>query len=128
MIRSPRPCYLPTLAMVCALAACGGDTTQPGGDGSPKSITGLWNASVSGIKGQTPGGQPTTCTASWVMSIDSFPENDPDPLVLAEKMREIEMTTVDQAHAWLTRLLVERYAEERITLDTGKFRMPTLSP
>ena len=55
-------------------------------------------------------------------------ENDPDPLVLAEKMREIEMTTVDQAHAWLTRLLVERYAEERITLDTGKFRMPTLSP
>lgn len=81
VIRSLRPCYLPTLAMVCALAACGGDTTQPGGDGSPKSITGLWNASVSGIKGQTPGGQPTTCTASWVMSIDSFPENDPDPLL-----------------------------------------------
>ena len=55
-------------------------------------------------------------------------ENDPDPLVLAEKMREIEMTTVDQAHAWLTRLLVERYAEERITLDTGTFRMASLNP
>ncbi len=55
-------------------------------------------------------------------------ETDPDPLALAEGMREIEMASVDQAHAWLTRLLVERYADERITLDTGKFRMPTLSP
>lgn len=55
-------------------------------------------------------------------------ENDPDPLALAEKMREIEMATVDQAHAWLTRLLVERYAAERITLDTGKFRIGSLKP
>ena len=55
-------------------------------------------------------------------------ENDPDPLALAEKMREIDMAAVDQAHTWLTRLLVDRYAEERITLDTGKFRMPTLKP
>lgn len=55
-------------------------------------------------------------------------ETDPDPLMLVEKMREIDMSRVDEAHAWLTRLLVERYAEERITLDTGKFRMPVLNP
>lgn len=55
-------------------------------------------------------------------------ENDPDPLALAEGMRDIDLARVDAAHAWLTRLLVERYAEERITLDTGKFRMPSLKP
>ena len=55
-------------------------------------------------------------------------EADPDPLALAEGMRNIDLARVDAAHAWLTRLLVERYAEERITLDTGKFRLPTMGP
>ncbi|HET7204129.1 MAG TPA: hypothetical protein VFI92_12260 [Steroidobacteraceae bacterium] len=55
-------------------------------------------------------------------------ENDPDPLALAEQMRGIDMSRVDAAHEWLTRLLVDRYAEERITLDTGKFRVPVLNP
>jgi len=68
--------------MVCALAACGGDSSGPDGSGGPQpSITGLWDASVSGIEGQTSGGQPTACTASWVMSIDSLPENGADPLL-----------------------------------------------
>jgi len=53
-------------------------------------------------------------------------ESDLDPLALAQGMREIDLAHVDQAHAWLTRLLVDRYAEERITLDTGKFRIPGL--
>ena len=55
-------------------------------------------------------------------------ENDPDPLVLAEKLKQIDLATVEEAHAWLTRLLVERYAAERITLDTGRFRVPDLKP
>jgi hypothetical protein len=55
-------------------------------------------------------------------------ENDHDPLRLADAMRQIDMATVDEAHAWLTKLLVERYAAERITLDTGKFRMPSFKP
>jgi hypothetical protein len=81
--RSPRPCYLPTLAMACTLAACGGDGgSGPDGNGGPlPSIPGLWDASVSGIRGQTRAGQPTSCTATWVMSIDSFPEHGADPLL-----------------------------------------------
>jgi hypothetical protein len=55
-------------------------------------------------------------------------ENDPDPLALAEKLKQIDLATVEEAHAWLTRLLVERYAAERITLDTGRFRVPNLKP
>jgi hypothetical protein len=55
-------------------------------------------------------------------------EGDHDPLRLAEAMRQIDMATVDEAHAWLTKLLVERYAAERITLDTGKFRIPSFKP
>jgi hypothetical protein len=55
-------------------------------------------------------------------------ESDHDPLRLADGMRQIDMATVDEAHAWLTKLLVERYAAERITLDTGKFRIPSFKP
>jgi hypothetical protein len=51
-------------------------------------------------------------------------ESNPDPVMIAEKMQRIDMSSVDEAHAWLTKLIVERYAIERITLDTGKFRRP----
>ncbi|HXW10377.1 MAG TPA: hypothetical protein VD737_07170 [Steroidobacteraceae bacterium] len=57
----------------------------------------------------------------------SYAEND-DPLALAEGMRQVDLTALDEAHAWLTRLLVDRYAAERITLDTGKFRIPAFNP
>ena len=53
-------------------------------------------------------------------------ERDPDPLALAERFRQIDVHALDAAHAWLTRMIVERYAAERITLDTGKFRIPSL--
>ena len=79
-----------TLALASALAACGGDTTDPnppggpgpggGGGGGAGSLTGLWDASVSGIKGITPTGQQVSCTASWVMSIDSLAIYGPDPI------------------------------------------------
>lgn len=55
-------------------------------------------------------------------------ETDNDPLALAEGMKQIDMTAVDEAHAWLTKQLVDRYAYERITLDTGRFRIPALKP
>ena len=54
--------------------------------------------------------------------------SDDDPLALAEGMRQVDLAALDEAHAWLTRLLVDRYAAERITLDTGKFRIPSLKP
>lgn len=54
--------------------------------------------------------------------------SDNDPLSLAEGMRQVDLAALDEAHAWLTRLLVERYAAERITLDTGKFRIPNFKP
>ena len=53
---------------------------------------------------------------------------DNDPLALAEGMRQVDLAALDEAHAWLTRLLVDRYAAERITLDTGKFRIPAFKP
>lgn len=53
-------------------------------------------------------------------------ERDSDPLALAERFRQIDLQSLDAAHAWLTRMIVERYAAERITLDTGKFRIPKL--
>jgi hypothetical protein len=53
---------------------------------------------------------------------------DGDALALAEGMRQVDLAVLDQAHAWLTRLLVDRYAAERITLDTGKFRIPSFKP
>ena len=53
---------------------------------------------------------------------------DNDPLALAEGMRQVYLASLDEAHAWLTRLLVDRYAAERITLDTGKFRIPAFKP
>ena len=53
---------------------------------------------------------------------------DDDPLRLADGMRQVDLATLDEAHAWLTRLLVDRYAAERITLDTGKFRVPSFKP
>jgi hypothetical protein len=53
---------------------------------------------------------------------------DGDALALAEGMRQVDLAALDQAHAWLTRLLVDRYAAERITLDTGKFRIPSFKP
>jgi hypothetical protein len=49
-------------------------------------------------------------------------ESNPDPVMVAERMQRIDMAAVDEAHAWLTKLIVERFAAERITLDTGKFR------
>jgi hypothetical protein len=55
-------------------------------------------------------------------------EEHGDPLVLAERMKQIDMAAVDEAHAWLTKQIVDRYAVERITLDTGQFRMPVLKP
>lgn len=54
-------------------------------------------------------------------------ECNPDPLIIAEKMQRVDMGTLNEAHAWLTKLIVERYAIERITLDTGKFARPSLS-
>ena len=54
--------------------------------------------------------------------------SDNDPLSLAEGMRRVDLAALDEAHAWLTRLLVDRYAAERITLDTGKFRVPSFKP
>jgi hypothetical protein len=41
-------------------------------------------------------------------------------------MQCVDMGTLNEAHAWLTKLIVERYAIERITLDTGKFARPNL--
>jgi hypothetical protein len=55
-------------------------------------------------------------------------EADGDPLALAEAIKKIDTAAVDEAHAWLTRQLVDRYAYERITLDTGRFRIPALKP
>ena len=53
---------------------------------------------------------------------------DNDPLALAEGMRQVDLATLDEAHTWLTRLLVDRFAAERITLDTGRFRVPSFKP
>lgn len=55
-------------------------------------------------------------------------ERDADPVALAEKFDQLDPSAVDAAHAWLTRMIVERYAAERITLDTGKFRIPDVEP
>lgn len=54
--------------------------------------------------------------------------DDNDPLALADGMRQVDLAALDEAHAWLTRMLVDRYAAERITLDTGKFRIPSFKP
>src|SRR5512147_1447186 len=64
------------LMLACGIAACGSDATDPGsnpgpGGGTSGNLTGLWDATASGIEGLTVGGQPTRCSASWVMSIDS---------------------------------------------------------
>jgi hypothetical protein len=53
---------------------------------------------------------------------------DGDALALAEGIRQVDLAALDEAHAWLARLLVDRYAGERITLDTGKFRIPAFRP
>jgi alpha-tubulin suppressor-like RCC1 family protein len=68
------------LATGCALAACGGETTQPNPPGGGSGLTGLWDASISGIKAIDLSGQTADCTASWVMSIDTLAFSVIDPL------------------------------------------------
>jgi Big-like domain-containing protein len=58
------------LCLTLAVAACG-DTTDPGSSASRTDPVGIWNASISGLQGNDAGGQPATCTSSWVMAIEA---------------------------------------------------------
>lgn len=77
------------LVLACGTAACGSDTTDPDPDpgpgwGSLGNLTGLWDATASGIAGLTSSGQIASCTARWVMSIDSVTGIGTEDFVLTQ--------------------------------------------
>jgi alpha-tubulin suppressor-like RCC1 family protein len=67
MLRHVRP-RLTGLLLVAAVSACGGGTEPT----PPSTVpTGLWNATISGLK-QPINSQLVTCETAWVMSIQAF--------------------------------------------------------